>query len=108
MSYFYRPLEVVRAIFGKSRRTARVSILSRKLAVECLEDRRLLATYTVDTAADEFNFLNADTSLREAIFLANSQNDEVHFNPSNVDGATISLSLGEIAIGAEKGTFYFY
>ena len=54
-----------------TRRTAFLSQTMRRLQFERLEDRRVLATITVDTFDDELNS-DGDCSLREAIEAANT------------------------------------
>ena len=74
---------------------------SRRLHVEPLEDRRLLAVATVDTHLDVVDIADGMTSLREAIASTNLAvgNDTIEFDPS-LDGAIINLvqPLGELAI----------
>jgi hypothetical protein len=43
----------------------------RRLRVEPLEDRRVLAVVTVETLADTVDFNDGVTSLREAVFATN-------------------------------------
>jgi CSLREA domain-containing protein len=74
----------------------------RRLRLEALEDRRLLAGITVTTLADTVNFNDGVTSLREAIFAANTVPgpDTIEFAPTlTANGAaTILLTQGEIKI----------
>jgi CSLREA domain-containing protein len=76
--------------------------IHRRLRLEPLEDRRLLALVTVDTLADTVDANDGVTSLREAIITANlvAGADEIDFAPSLTSGgpATITLTLGELAI----------
>src|SRR4051812_24922688 len=69
--------------------------------LECLEPRRLLAAYLVDTLADEndINHQPGDFSLREAIGAADSNPgaDTISFATS-LSGGTLHLSLGELNI----------
>ena len=69
----------------------------RRLRVEALEDRRLLAI-TVDTLVDELDgsIMDGDVSLRDALALAPS-GETIDFDAS-LDGGTILLSLGELSI----------
>lgn len=85
---------------------------SRKLAIEPLEDRRLLATVTVGNALDVTNgdtssiaALEADNggdgiSLREAILAANNTAgaDKITFDFGHDGPETILLTMGEIPI----------
>jgi hypothetical protein len=74
----------------------------RRLRLEPLEDRRLLAVITVTTDQDVVDFTDGVTSLREAIFAANLVDgpDEIRFAPAlTASGpATILLTQGELAI----------
>jgi hypothetical protein len=73
--------------------------LARSLRYETLEDRRVLATLTVDTDQDLVDFNDGVTSLREAIFAANivPGADEIVFDLG--DGPkTILLTQGELKI----------
>lgn len=77
------------------------SLNRRKLRLEPLEDRHLLAI-TVTTLADTVDFNDGATSLREAIFAANTVPgaDTIHFAPALTAAgpATILLTMGELAI----------
>lgn len=70
----------------------------RKLRLEPLEDRRLLAVVTVTTLSDTVDLNDGVTSLREAIFAANTVPgaDTIQFDPSLTAGgpATILLKSG--------------
>ena len=74
----------------------------RALRLEPLEDRRLLALVTVTTLGDTVDFNDGVTSLREAIFAANTVPgaDTIEFAPALTAGgpATILLTQGELAI----------
>ncbi len=74
---------------------------SRRLHVEPLEERRMLAVATVDTELDVVDFTDGVTSLREAIFATNTVAgaDVIEIDVS-LSGATIDLSqiLGELSI----------
>jgi hypothetical protein len=73
--------------------------LARSLRYETLEDRRLLAVLTVDTHQDVVDFNDGVTSLREAIFAANTVPgaDEIVFDLG--DGPKkILLTQGELKI----------
>ena len=69
----------------------------RRLSAESLEDRRMLAIM-VDTLVDEADgsILDGDVSLRDAIALAPS-GETIEFDAA-LDGGTIPLTLGELAI----------
>jgi len=90
----------------RSRRRAAHSAASlprrRRLLIEPLEDRRLLAVATVTTLADTVDFNDGVTSLREAIFATNTVGgaDTIEFDPSlTASGpATILFTQGELAI----------
>jgi predicted outer membrane repeat protein len=75
---------------------------SRRLRIEPLEDRRLLAVVSVDTLDDTVNFGDGVTSLREAIFATNLVGglDTIQFSAALTAGgpATILLTQGELAI----------
>ncbi len=75
----------------------------RKLRFENCEDRRMLATFTVNVDYDAtapFDFTDNDVSLREAIERANNVSpgpDTINFAAS-LDGQTILLTNGEMLI----------
>ncbi|MEM8865832.1 MAG: choice-of-anchor Q domain-containing protein [Planctomycetota bacterium] len=72
----------------------------RRLRVEPLEDRRMLAVITVDTDLDVVDPADGVTSLREAVFAANAVAgaDEIVFD-FGVDGpVTILLDQGQLEI----------
>ena len=89
---------------GRRRRhTVRAKAPHRRLLrIEPLEDRRLLAVATVTTLADTIDFTDGVTSLREAIFAANTVSgaDTIEFDSSLTAGgpATILLTMGELVI----------
>ncbi len=76
--------------------------LQRRLRIEPLEDRRLLAVVTVDTLDDSVDFNDGVTSLREAIFATNlvGGQDTIEFAASLTSGgpATLTLTQGELHI----------
>ena len=76
------------------------SVYRRRLRLEPLEDRRLLAVVTVTTLADTVDFNDGVTSLREAIFATNTVPgaDTIDFAPALTAGgpATILLTQGEL------------
>lgn len=76
------------------------SPFARSLHCEHLEDRRLLAILTVTTDQDVVDFNDGKTSLREAIFAANTVSgaDEIRFDFGHEDSATILLTQGELKI----------
>src|SRR5262245_21800857 len=69
----------------------------RRAAFETLEDRRLLAI-VVNTAVDELDgsIADGDISLRDAIAAAPA-GETINFNAA-LNGATMSLTLGELQI----------
>ncbi len=81
-------------------RNRRGSSDGRVLRCESLEDRRMLAVITVDTADDVVDLTDGRTSLREAIFAANTVpgHDEIVFDLGGNDTATIVLTEGQIVI----------
>ncbi len=76
------------------------NLLRRRLRIESLEDRRLLAVVTVNTIADSVDFNDGVTSLREAIFATNLVGgpDTIQFDFGHDGPATIQLTLGELKI----------
>jgi CSLREA domain-containing protein len=78
------------------------SLYRRRLRLEPLEDRRLLAVVTVTTLADTVDFNDGVTSLREAIFATNTVPgaDTIDFAPvlTASGQATVLLTHGELAI----------
>ena len=72
----------------------------RRLWIETLEFRRLLAVVTVDTELDVVDPTDGVTSLREAIFATNAMPgpDEVVFDFGHDGPATILLEQGEVEI----------
>jgi CSLREA domain-containing protein len=91
-------------VTSKSRRTARTSPLRRqsgryrRLRFEFLEDRRLLATFMVNTLSDD-NADNPDLSLREAIILANATpgDDTINFSVSGTIALTNAQPLPSLS-----------
>lgn len=83
------------ALFRSSRQR-----LSRILRCEPLEDRRLLAAITVDLEDDLIDFNDGKTSLREAIFAANTVPgaDEIRFDFGHDGPVTLLLTQGELKI----------
>jgi len=83
----------LRRLFSHSPRT-------RSLRYEPLEDRRMLAVITVTTDQDIVDFNDGVTSLREAIFAANTVpgHHEIVFDFGHDGPATILLTLGELQI----------
>jgi VCBS repeat-containing protein len=75
------------------RRTVRIG------TVERLERRELLTTFTVTTLNDDFESSDGVTSLREALFLANSNPgaDQIQFD-SGMNGI-VNLQYGPLEIG---------
>lgn len=73
--------------------------LAKSLRFETLEDRRLLAVLTVDTDQDIVDFNDGRTSLREAIFAANTVPgaDEIVFDLGE-GPKTILFTQGELKI----------
>jgi CSLREA domain-containing protein len=78
------------------------SLYRRRLWLEPLENRRLLAVVTVTTLSDTVDFNDGQTSLREAIFAANivPGADTIEFAPNLTAAgpAKILLAHGELAI----------
>ncbi|MFV1967351.1 MAG: hypothetical protein ACC628_18130, partial [Pirellulaceae bacterium] len=86
--------------FSRTHRQGQRRQHSRRLRVEALEDRRLLAVVTVDTELDVVDFDDGLTSLREAISLANTMPgaDGIVFDFGHDGPATILLEQGELRI----------
>ncbi len=76
------------------------SSYAKRLRIEALEDRRMLAVVTVDTDQDVVDFDDGVTSLREAIFATNLVGgaDEIVFDFGHDGPATILLTEGELEI----------
>ena len=74
--------------------------MSDNLTFDQLEDRRLLATVTVNTPLDVVDFNDGVTSLREAIFATNlvAGPDTIRFDFGHDGPATILLTQGELRI----------
>ena len=95
-----------RSNFGGKRLSARTrrprppAPYRRTLRLEPLEDRRLLALVTVTTDQDVVDFNDGVTSLREAIFAANTVPgaDTIDFDFGHDGPATILLTQGELTI----------
>jgi CSLREA domain-containing protein len=87
---------------GKSARSSILNRNERRLRVEALEDRRMLALVTVNTFADTVDFNDGVTSLREAIFATNVVGgaDTIDFAAALTAGgpATLTLMQGELKI----------
>lgn len=81
-------------------RTLRSDRQTRTLRCEQLEDRRMLAVVTVDTALDVIDFNDGVTSLREAIFATNivPGPDEIVFDFGHDGPEKIILTQGELKI----------
>ena len=73
----------------------------RKLRFEQCEDRRMLATFTVNSIIDPstFSLTDSEVSLREAVFRANefTNLDTIDFAAS-LNDATITLTQGQLSI----------
>lgn len=71
----------------------------RKLRVETLEDRRMMAVVTVDTELDIVDASDERTSLREAVIATNGMAgpDEITFS-ADLTGKTILLTQGELLV----------
>jgi len=81
-------------------RKRRVPAANRRLRIEPLEDRRMLAVVTVTTEQDVVDFGDGVTSLREAIFSTNLVEgpDEIVFEFDHDGPATLRLTEGELLI----------
>lgn len=73
-------------------------LFRRRLQVEPLERRRLLATVTVNTLVDELDgsIVDGDVSLRDALAMS-SNGDRIEFDAA-LDGGEMLLTLGELFI----------
>jgi hypothetical protein len=73
--------------------------------MESLENRRVLATtYTVNVTIDELDGIDdMQISLRDAIAEAVS-GDTIEFDPTQMNGETIPLTLGQLEIAGESLT----
>jgi predicted outer membrane repeat protein len=80
----------------KYRKNGKKSGFARPLRVEGLEDRRMLAVYTVDTTSD-VTASDGFTTLREAVVAANANSGADSIVFSGVSG-TIALTGGQINI----------
>ena len=82
-------------------KTSERDLYRRRLSVEPLEDRRMLAVFTVDSLSDNTTD-DGLVTLREAIIAANTNTlvDTIEFDPALFAGGpdTILLTLGELAI----------
>jgi len=86
----------------KQRHTSALS--PRRLGVELLEDRRMLAVFTVTNTNDGVvnNLGDLPGTLRQAIFDAEQFDDaDTIVFASNLDGATITLTEGQLVITEE-------
>lgn len=73
----------------------------RRLSIESLERRQVLATFIVNTAVDVVSESDLATSLREAIALANDTagHDTIEFEPAVFAAPSqINLSLGQLEV----------
>jgi hypothetical protein len=90
---------------GKTRKTEKKQATSSRLSVESLEDRRLLATFTVGTAGSGANF----SSLQAAIAGA-ATNDTILVIPTGTTlgstsaGTNFGTTAGAMAVGAKTVT----
>ena len=79
--------------------------LGRRLSLESLEPRAMLATITVNTASDAE--MHVGTSLRDAIATANTDaasgvSDTINFD-AGLSGATITLQQGQLLLSGAGG-----
>lgn len=91
---FWTNLFAKLGLSGKKRRSANSNGFNRRLRFEQCEDRRLLATYTVNVDYDVVSWVDTDSdvSLREAVETANSSAiaDTILFDP-DLNGTPITL-----------------
>ena len=78
-------------------------------AIEPLEVRRLLSTFTVNTTSDVTNASDGLTTLREAVAAANAHGgtDVINFSPTVFTAGslhTITLTGGQLALTDTVGT----
>ena len=89
--------------FSARQRKPRSAKPTRNFRVEHLEDRRMMATLTVNTTADVVDATDDVTSLREAINATNAMPgaDHIVFDFGNDDPGTILLNSGQLEITDE-------
>ncbi|MCA9184286.1 MAG: hypothetical protein R3E01_00590 [Pirellulaceae bacterium] len=85
---------------GKRLRRANAHPHQRRLSLEKLETRQVLATFVVTTNQDTVDADDGVVSLREAIAMANSQagEDRIEFDLGSDAATTIRLDFGELTL----------